>query len=167
MFQAVTFGALPFHPSKALENGFWNRHSEETLSTPREDGVHWGTNNPRHPARHVTGALFVRNSLLRGKAAKFHRIFLLFNRSRHCHGGGSSVNLQIFQLSGVVPSAMQPVSWQVKFCTFLHGASRRSHSLLLGAFGAMAPTSKKFEVGMWIKVIQMQVLSLGIRVNLR
>lgn len=32
--------------------------------------------NPRHPARHVTGALFVRNSLLlRGKAAKVHRMF--------------------------------------------------------------------------------------------
>jgi hypothetical protein len=42
-----------------------------------------------------------------------------------------------------------------------------AYSLLLGAFGAMAPTSKKFKVGMWIKVIQMQVLSLGIRVNLR
>lgn len=96
------------------------------------------------------------------KRQKFTECFLLFNHSRHCHGGGSSVNL-ITDFSTFRGGA----NWQVKFCTFLHGASRRSHSLLLGAFGAMAPTSKKFKVGMWIKVIQMQVLSLGIRVNLR
>lgn len=102
------------------------------------------------------------------KRQNFTECFLLFNHSRHyCYGGGSSVNLRIIQLHGVVPSAMQPGSWQVKFCTFLHGASRRSHSLLLGAFGAMAPTLKKIEVGMGIKAMQMQVLSLGIRVNLR
>lgn len=65
MFQTVTFGAQPFHPSKALKNDF----GKQTFAGDFIYATRRWCSLRATPS--ITGALFVRHSLLRGQVARF------------------------------------------------------------------------------------------------
>ena len=172
MFQAVTFGASPFHPSKALENGFWNRHSsQETLSTPREDGVHWwGTNKQPTPSSstcHWRPFRSQRCCCCVEKGQKVHRMFFYYSIiAVTCHGAAAASTYRFFNFCRGAANCHAACKLAGEFLYVLAWSQPEEKPLAAPrSFRCHGPHVEECKVGMWIKVIQMQVLSLGIRVK--